>query len=47
MFGADGKMVFQSAWKDAFSVSWAKSQETLLQEGERILGIKSFMNSKD
>jgi hypothetical protein len=41
MWDREGKLIYESSWKDAFTASWIKSVETVLQEGERIVGIKS------
>jgi hypothetical protein len=41
MWDREGKLVYQSSNKDVFTDSWFKSVETVLKEGERIVGIKS------
>jgi hypothetical protein len=41
MWDREGKLVYESTWKEAFTNSNWKSVETVLAEGERIVGIKS------
>jgi hypothetical protein len=41
MWDREGKLVFESVTKFVFTAPWAKSVETVLEEGERIVGIKS------
>jgi hypothetical protein len=43
----EGKLVFESTWKEAFTRTDFKSVETVLEEGERIVGIKSHLKYKD
>ena len=40
-FDATGKMIYESAYKDAFDDSELKQHEIMLQEGERIVGFVS------
>ena len=41
-FDADGKTIYQSAWKSALTYSEVKVHEISLKEGEKIVGIESF-----
>jgi len=43
-FDADSALIYESAWKNAFTNSFYKKQEILLKEGERIIG---FVSSGD
>jgi hypothetical protein len=41
MWDREGNLIYESSWKKAFTDSYYKSVETVLAEGERIVGIKS------
>ena len=40
-YDADGKLIYESSWKGAFTNPSFKQHEILLNEGERIIGYKS------
>jgi hypothetical protein len=42
MWDREGKLIYESSRKGAFTTSYYKSVETVLEEGERIVGIKSY-----
>ena len=37
-FDKDGKIIYESAYKNVFPASWIKQHEILLNDGERIVG---------
>ena len=45
IFDRQGRIVYESAWKEPFENSNFKVKETVLQEGERIIGYKAFPHS--
>ena len=40
-YDAAGQMLYESAWKGAFTSTYYKQHEILLNEGERIVGFQS------
>jgi hypothetical protein len=41
LFDREGNKLFESAWKNCFTEQRYKCLETVLSEGERIIGFKS------